>query len=50
MNNDVLETFIANKYGTSLQQTKTDIHHYEKQIEEVATVNGVILEQNTNRI
>lgn len=47
MKNDVLESYVTNKYGTSIEQSKTDIHHYEKEVQEVASFNGLVLEQNT---
>jgi hypothetical protein len=47
MKNDVLETYVANKYGTSLELTKSTIHHYEKVVDQVASYNGVVLQKNT---
>lgn len=47
MKNDVLEAYVANKYGTSLELTKSTIHHYEKVVDQVASYNGVVLQKNT---
>lgn len=46
LKNDILDTFVAKKYNTTLEQSKLDIHHYEKEVKEVATYNGVVLEEN----
>lgn len=47
MKNDVLDSFIISKYQTTIEQSKIDIHHYEKEVKETATANGLILEENT---
>jgi len=47
MKNDVLETYVANKYHITLEQSKSTIHHYEKEIEQTATYGGVVLDKNT---
>lgn len=46
MKNEVLDSFIINKYGTTLDQAKSTIHHYEKEVKEIAVFNGVVLEEN----
>ena len=48
MKNDVLETFVADKYNMTLEQSKSTIHHYEKVVDQVAAFNGVTLEKNTS--
>lgn len=47
MKNDVLETYIVNKYNTSVETARTTLHHYEKEIEKVIRVGDVALETNT---
>lgn len=47
MKNEVLESYIENKYNTSVQTAKSEIHHYEKEIKKVSSLNGVILDSNT---
>lgn len=47
LKNDVLDSFVVNKYNTTLEQSKLDIHHYEKEVKEVASFNGVVLQENT---
>jgi hypothetical protein len=44
---DALDSYISDKYQTTLDQSKNDIHHYEKEILKVTSFNGVELERNT---
>jgi hypothetical protein len=46
MKNDVLDSFVVNKYNMTIDQSKSTIHHYEKEIREVASYNGTTLEEN----
>jgi len=46
MNGEVLDSFVINKYGSSVEVAKSTIHHYEKEVLETASSNGVVLEQN----
>lgn len=43
MNNDVLENYIVSKYQQPLETAKTTIHHYEKEITNTITRNGLIV-------
>lgn len=45
-NND-LDNYVVKKYGGTLEDSKITIHHYEKEVLQTASNNGVILEQNT---
>lgn len=47
LKSEALDSYIENKYNATLDQTKSTIHHYEKEIQEVATSNGLVLETNT---
>lgn len=46
MKNEVLNSFVENKYGTTINEAKSNIHHYEKEVKEVASFNGIVLEEN----
>lgn len=47
MKNEVLDSYITNKYGTTTDVARNTIHHYEKEVEQVKTYSGVVLESNT---
>lgn len=43
MKNDVLESYIENKYSQTLDQSRSTIHHYEKEVTKTSTSNGILL-------
>ena len=47
MKNDVLETYITNKYSMNVETSRNTIHHYEKEIERVSTYSNIVLDSNT---
>lgn len=48
MNMQVLESFIQNKYNMTVQESKSAIHHYEKETKTTAIYNGVFLNESTS--
>lgn len=47
MKNEVLDKYILNKYGQTVDQARSTIHHYEKRVRKVATYEGVTLSDET---
>ena len=47
MKNEVLEAYITNKYSANVETSQSTIHHYEKEVQQVKTYSGVVLESNT---
>lgn len=47
LKNDVLDNYIFNKYGQTIDQARDTIHHYEKRVKKVSTYQGVTLEEST---
>lgn len=47
MRMEVLDKFIESKYGTTVEQSRVDIHHYEKEITKTVVSGGALLESNT---
>jgi hypothetical protein len=49
MKNVVLDKYIENKYNMSAQETKSIVHHYEKETTTTSTLNGVTLNETVER-
>lgn len=47
MKNEVLDNYIFNKYGQTVDQARSTIHHYEKSVRKVSTYQGVTLSDET---
>lgn len=52
MKNEVLDKYVENKYSQTITQAKDTIHHYEKEITNSITKNGLVLNSDvvTHRI
>lgn len=52
MKNDVLDSYIVNKYSITVQESKDTIHHYEKEVTTTSTYQDIVLNTSieTNRI
>lgn len=47
MKAEVLDTYIQNKYLQTVDQSKSTIHHYEKEVTKTAVSNGTTLSKDT---
>jgi len=48
MKTPVLESLIQNKYNMTVQESKSAIHHYEKETKTVAVYSGIFLNESTS--
>jgi len=48
LKNSAFESYIINKYSISIEQSKTRIHHYQKETTTTATNEGIVLNSTTN--
>lgn len=47
MKNDVLDNYVMSKYGQTLEEAKSEIHHYETEITNTLTKNGMVVNVDT---
>lgn len=52
LKNEVLDAYILKKYGQTVDQARSTIHHYEKRVTKTSTFQGVVLDETveTTRI